>query len=173
MGHTLALCDLESAIVAQSGIYGVDIINAVKGVLNGIPKLPLVVKRKRPVRSEADPQSLVIVSLAGDAAGDETFAGDAGSPVAGQRKRLIDMVYTVLVTVIEPGNLQYEDELDERIAWRQKIRQALYKPTLAAAPAVWKTDIDLGPLFDLTGMDALYDKSTILVRYHCYEPVNG
>lgn len=146
--------------------YARDILNAVARVVAGIPGLPPVKIRKRPVFRDRDPEQLVVVSPLGDDVIEDLFQGDDG-------RRLMVLGYRVLVTILTQGNLRYDGDAAELVEWRERIRQTLYVPELPGVASVYDCDLTLGELFDMASMDAAYDRSSLTFRYHSKEPANG
>lgn len=148
--------------------YATDILVAMGEKLRGIPGLPPVVRRLRPVFWKGDPKRLVVLCLVSDEIDWETFQGEAANG-----RRVINVKYTTTATILIQDNAMYATDPDELLSWREQMRQRLYYPTLAGAATVWNSEIALGNVYDYAGLDRSYDAIPMTLVWHSKEPVHG
>lgn len=147
--------------------YAADILAAVKTALKGVGGLPPVKRRTRPVFWR-DEKKVVLISLVSDEVDWETFKGDSATA-----RRVINVKYTVQVTILVQRNDQYDEDPDDVLNWREQIRQKLYRPQLAGAATVWNCEVGLGQVYEYQSLDRAFDTSALTFIFHSKEPVHG
>lgn len=155
--------------------YLADILEGTKLLLSSIEGLPPIKRRKRQVFWR-DEKRVTLLSVSTDSWGDETFVGNSDNI------RVVDIVYTIDITIMIQANDEYEQDPEDPLEWREKIRQKLCLPLpdtvpgnefWPGCPSVWKVVITLGDVYNQGAMDKAYDSSTVTISVHSKEPVNG
>ena len=139
-----------------------EILSAVKSRLDASGCLPNTVVRKRPTTLDLDTFPLVVIA-----------------PLEGEKIRFeafgyIAYDYSIIVSLVQIGNRQYETNIEKDLIQREAIRQALTGVTLPNTndTKVWDTNIAMNdPLYiPYKGSTGVYQVNTFVANYSTLEP---
>lgn len=139
------------------------ILAAVVGVIEGLPltaSLSVTVKaRKTPTVAKGDAFPLALVALAEDRTEPATGEDDAASFV----------YYRVVVTLVN-GTLPTLVPSGAWNGYRQAVKRALYRDSLAGASTVTDVEYEGRPFYPREESDEGYDRTGLIFVYESLEP---
>jgi len=126
--------------------------------LSGIPGIPEVKIRKKPILLQEDVIPIIIITPGKEDIGIETF------------DKIVEYIYEIQISYIRDGNRIYEEDVKEFLGIRQAIRNTLYQPLLPGSSTILDSVIETTPAFEVvSGESANYDISGMVVRYKSIE----
>ena len=137
-----------------------DILNAVKGTVQGLAVTGTVVVRKQPFWvSEHDSFPLICLSPEAEQIESLTFENIA----------FIDYPVVVMHVIRRGSSPESQAEILEQLEFREKVRLALWRPSLAGVDAVMDCNYEPEPPFDMSGLDQTFDVSLQLFTFRTSE----